>query len=710
MRQHDLKAALAARESILFACENTVRIQAAEGEGETRKPATFDVLAYTGVPMEVDGYDLPVAIELSSARFAKSIRSNLDHKTNQRVGHVTKHENDGRQLTFAGVASAATSYRDEVVNSAADGYEWEASIEGKPGKIETLGRGETAEVNGRTVKGPMYIAKGTLIRAFGFVSHGADGGTTVKIAATTANGATKMTDELRAWIVEMGTDPDTLSEKQIKAWQETYAGKNGNGQKSEKGAAEVKGEKPKTAAEMFEAERQEIRRKEAITKLAQETIHAQQWRGVEYVDAVQKLAEEAIEAGTSEKEFKLELLTQTNVPAGIVAQANGRRRQPTTDLLQAALCIAGGLKDVEKHFPGQQGEQLLNQAADRWPKNIRLGEFFQIIAKGNGYTDISANDVPAMFRAVFGPPQIAAAGFSTVNIPNLLSNVQNKFLAEGYMYVENAWERVSPVVPAVNFKQFTTNRLTGNEKFEKVPPGGEIPHAVVGDQVYTNQVYTYARMISLPFQDIVNDDLNALSAVPRRLGRGGALKFNEDHWTEWLADQATRFTTARGNYFEGAATNLQASSLNTAGTLAMKQTDPNGNPIGIMFPILLVPPDLKYSARGLYISANFNSGGAATTEQIPDANVYQNEFEPVVSQYLSSTAITGNSATAWFLVPNPNPDFSYLQVAFLNNQRMPQVESAEADFNRLGVQSRAVLHYGIAHHEYRAAVKSKGAA
>jgi hypothetical protein len=51
-----------------------------------------------------------------------------------------------------------------------------------------------------------------------------------------------------------------------------------------------------------------------------------------------------------------------------------------------------------------------------------------------------------------------------------------------------------------------------------------------------------------------------------------------------------------------------------------------------------------------------------------------------------------------------------MQVAFLNGRQEPFVETADADFNTLGVQMRCYYDYGASFGEYRAAVRSTGAA
>jgi hypothetical protein len=68
-----------------------------------------------------------------------------------------------------------------------------------------------------------------------------------------------------------------------------------------------------------------------------------------------------------------------------------------------------------------------------------------------------------------------------------------------------------------------------------------------------------------------------------------------------------------------------------------------------------------------------------------------------------------NSAAAWYLLADPN-DLPFIEAVFLNGQESPTVESADADFNTLGIQFRGYHDFGVDTQEYRAAVKSKGSA
>ena len=60
----------------------------------------------------------------------------------------------------------------------------------------------------------------------------------------------------------------------------------------------------------------------------------------------------------------------------------------------------------------------------------------------------------------------------------------------------------------------------------------------MGNETYTNKADTYGLMLSIDRRDIINDDLGAITTVPRKLGRGSGLKINDVFWATFLNNAA----------------------------------------------------------------------------------------------------------------------------------------------------------------------------
>lgn len=671
----------------VIALEAPVSIEAAASEG---KQPTFSVVAYTGGPMELGGWDLPVSIDLGGMAFGNSLVANLDHDRSKRVGHVTGHTVADGQLTLSGIASAATDAQKEVVGSASNGFVWQASIEAKPGELTELAAGKTAEVNGKTVTGPAYIVRTSTLKGFAFVSHGADDNTTVSIAASAAsvsNKENKMDKELKAWIEAMGFVVDDLTDDQLAGLKANYEGKR-------------KKTDPPTNPKLLdgiEARRKEQERIDAITERALDACDARPYE----IDKIKALAQEAIEGKWTVEKFRLELLEAT-LPLAGPPMGNVRDRGLTPRVLQAAICMAGRLEDHEKMFSDQE----LQAAHDRFRSGIGLKQIFLLGAEANGYRAPYSGEVTIeVQRAAFGMtnPREIRAGFSTLSIPDVLSNVANKFLREGWMAVDQTPMRISAIRSVRDFKTVTTVSLTGDLQFLKVGPDGEIKHGTLGDETYTNKVDTYARMLAITRADIINDDLGALTAVPRRLGRGAMLKLNDIFWTEFL-NNGSFFVSTNNNHNEAVA-DMTVGGLAATELIFMSQTDPDGKPLGVTPEILLVPTALKSAAMTLMNSERLIDGTATAVQG--DANIWRGRFRVESSPYMHNTAYTGYSAAAWYMLADPGV-MPVIEIAALNGRVEPTVETADADFNVLGVQMRGYSDVGVNLQEYRGGVRADG--
>jgi hypothetical protein len=237
-----------------------------------------------------------------------------------------------------------------------------------------------------------------------------------------------------------------------------------------------------------------------------------------------------------------------------------------------------------------------------------------------------------------------------------------------------------------------------------LPKGGEIKHGTLGEESYERQLRTYAKMLGLDRQDIINDDLSAFDDLRTRLGRGGARAFNNAFWTEFMAN-STFFTAARGNFIDGATTNLGTDGvglgLGVSAFRALLSAD--GKRIGGTPQILLVPPELEFIADQLF------NGGSGESQTVANTNVFRGKYRVVVSPWLSDTDFTGNSTTAWYLLRSP-AILAAMVSSFLNGNQSPTVESTDADFETLGILFRGYFDFGVNKAEYLSGIKSKGAA
>jgi hypothetical protein len=502
-----------------------------------------------------------------------------------------------------------------------------------------------------------------------------------------------------AWLAGKGFDIATLTDTQRLSLQAAWRAEQNPAPAPAPAPAAGAGSTDNDLAAIMAGLKADQERQRQITALVAQAAHENPNR----LEELEKIGRLAIDGKWDTQKTELALLRacRASAPAPLYS---GPAQQVTGLVLEAAIAQAAGLKDAEAAYD----ERTLEAAHKQFRGGLGLQQLLLIAAQQNGYrgtAGVKAN-LQEVLRAAFGgygyAPRADVAP-SNVSISGILSNVANKFLREAFLAVEQAWRDIAAIRPVSDFKQITSYSLTGDMTYEEVAPGGELKHGTLGEASYTNQAKSYGKIIGLDRRDIINDDLGALNGVSRRLGRGGALKLNQVFWGVFL-NNAGFFTAGNDNYLSGAGTALGVDALTAADEQFRTQTDPDGKLMGTIPAILLVPAALRVTALQLMNSVKLVTGDTA---HVPENNPFAGAFKPVSSAYLQDSSLTGYSATGWYLLASPD-DVPVIEVAFLNGVEVPTIESADMDFDRLGISLRGYHDFGVALQEYRGGQKNKG--
>ncbi len=648
--------------SLVFICPISIEAAASDEKAVPK----FSMVAYTGGPMRIEGFDHPVVVDLEGISIDRqNIPIRLDHNPKQGVGHTDRVVIEHGQILAEGLVSRDTSWARDVTKSGQRGFPWQASIGASILDAQFIPNGQTVHVNGRTFEGPLYIVRKSILKEISFVDSAADDKTSARIAAQSGD-APSMENEVQEQADKTAETVNT----------------------QEKHVCTCQTKTPETlqaaAADPVVDMRQRI---------AAETKRIQDIRTVcngKYADIEAK----AIEEGWEVTKCELEVLraSRPKAPAGHIRTANH-----TGAVLEASALMTSGefsSASLEKHFD----EKTLEAASKL--RGVGIQEL----------ADLACGQHLPKFRS--DPAAWLQAAFSTTSLPGILSNVAHKMLLEGFNLTDQTWRSICKLASVGDFKEHTRYRLTNDFKFEKVGPDGELKHGKLGEEQFGNKADTHGIMFALTRQMIINDDLGAFAEIPRLIGMGAGDAINDAVWPLLLSLVGTGFfSTANKNYKAGADTALSIDSLSTARQLFRKQSKPGKNskrPLGIMPHILLVPTALEDLAVQLMTSKELLM---TTAEGVPAprTNPQVGRYQVVSTEYIGGEFLDNGSDKAWYLFADPRI-LAAVEVAFLNGKDSPTVERADADFNTLGVQFRGYIDFGTRQQDNRAAVLMKGQA
>lgn len=639
------------------------------------KPRRFEILAYTGGTLRVEGFPLPVVVDLQGLEASRGAAIVLAHELSDdaTVGQTDSIDNDGRRLLLAGPVTGEHQPRvQRAILQAEAGQQWQASIGGICRDIEEIAAGQSVRVNGQTFNGPVLVARQFELRETSILPVGADRSTEVNLAAAAAlMRANAMTFE--EWLQSMGLDAATMNEAALAIFRKEYDATHG---------ATVATAEPVAAG----------------AALNLRASRAGEYQRIGQIESIAHghplIAAAAIRNGWGVERTELEVLKanqRSRAPSGL--RHGGGDGAATPQVLEASLLLRGGREALAVKAYGERTVEAARKA--------RITNLVDLAGKSlqaAGLDPDAYGNRDAMLKAAF----------STNNLPNILSNVINRELVEAYQETTNDWRKFCHVASAPDFRERTGIRPAAVDGLLLLPKGGQIKDTSLGEEaLYQWKVDTYTRMLDIDRQDIVNDDLGFLNEVSPIMGAAAGRTLLDLIYQTIMGGQAAGFFASGKNNLGEAGSALDVTSLGTGVSSMRSQRDSKGNDLNIRPVALVVGPSLELTARALLNSVELIG---LADELMPSGNPVSGIVPNlIVEPRLENTdRFTGASATQWFLfgAPKDRP----VTVGFLNGQQSPMVQTEEADFNKLGLQMRCVFDFGVALTDHWAAYKATGAA
>jgi len=284
------------------------------------------------------------------------------------------------------------------------------------------------------------------------------------------------------------------------------------------------------------------------------------------------------------------------------------------------------------------------------------------------------------------PLEMVGRALTSSDFPSILANVANKALFEGFSTAEETWDIWCGVGSLPNFLPATLAGISGASDLEEV------------------QLATYGKILALSRQAIINDDLGALTDIPRAYGEAAARK---------IGDLAYSVLTANAAMGDGAAlfasghSNLAGSggavSVNTlgAGIAAMKQQKDSGNTrrLNIRPNFFLGPVGIEAWSEQFFGSNNLN---------LTTADLEKGQSNPYAGKYFTriyEPRLDDDSVTAWYLA---GPKNKTVKLFFLNGNRKPYMEQQNG-WNVDGIEYKVRIDAAAIALDHRGLYKNPGA-
>lgn len=254
---------------------------------------------------------------------------------------------------------------------------------------------------------------------------------------------------------------------------------------------------------------------------------------------------------------------------------------------------------------------------------------------------------------------------STSDFPNILEQVITKTLRAGYAGTSRTFVPWTRQATLPDFKEISRTQLSGAPNLKRVVEGAEYEFGSMTDGAEKYRVHKYGRLISITWETVINDDLNALVRIPQAFGASAGdlesdIVYGILTGNAVLSDSVALFDNAHGNLGTAAALRdaihsnpSVANPLAEMRKLMLLQKGKEGRYITVRPRFLIVPPGLEEDALKVTNATIIAARGN-------DANVIGPSLTPIVEPRLHDA-----DENAWYGAAEPSTvdtiEYGYLE-------------------------------------------------
>lgn len=281
---------------------------------------------------------------------------------------------------------------------------------------------------------------------------------------------------------------------------------------------------------------------------------------------------------------------------------------------------------------------------------------------------------------------------ATSDFQYLFGNFIGEELLERYEDAAPTWTQVAKRTTFNNFKpKRFIDMLGGRSILDPVAQGAPFPERNVSEAAYKLRIGKLGARISLYWEMIINDDLDAFRQLPDDLAIG-ARDTEQYTVTSMLASpngpNATYFNAQNGNLLAGNPA-LSNDSLQAGLEIMLNKRDAQGRPIIVKTATLSVPPALQFQARRILAATEIRTTNPDGTETIIGGNQLTGLVQVNVDPWLPVVDESASANTAWYLTPDPNGRRPSFALGFLAGHDVPDLRKKSQQGTSIGGGSLA---------------------
>lgn len=256
------------------------------------------------------------------------------------------------------------------------------------------------------------------------------------------------------------------------------------------------------------------------------------------------------------------------------------------------------------------------------------------------------------------------------DFPLILANVANKAMMKGYDEADETFQVWTTAGSLPDFKVQSTVDLGSFPSLRQVAEGAEYKYITVGERREQRVLATYGERFMISRQAIINDDIDAFSRIPRKMGRAairtvGDLAYAVLTANANMADGVALFNAAHGNLQGAAAISTTEVDKMRVAMARQKDVGQTSGSLNIRLRYLIVPVTLQGTAM-VVRDSEFEVGASTKNNTIP--NMVRNTFEVV-----SDARLDDASTSIWYGAADPAMHDTVV-VDYLDGVQTPTLE------------------------------------